>query len=142
MNYSIQDISKKTGLTISTLRYYDKEGLFPNLERKESNYRVFTELELETLKIIACFKKAGLSISEIRKYMELIKKGDVTLKERLDIMVHQKEALEKQKKEIEESIACVEWKISYYEQALQDGTEKYVHEKFLKEKGLNEKSNY
>ena len=55
MNYSIQDISKKTGLTISTLRYYDKEGLFPNLERKESNYRVFTELELETLKIIACF---------------------------------------------------------------------------------------
>lgn len=142
MNYSIQDISKKTGLTISTLRYYDKEGLFPNLERKESNYRVFTELELETLKIIACFKKAGLSISEIRKYMELIKKGDVTLKERLDIMVHQKEALEKQKKEIEESIACVEWKISYYEQALQDGTEKYVHEKFLKEKWLNEKSNY
>lgn len=136
MNYSIQDISKKTGLTISTLRYYDKEGLFPNLERKESNYRVFTELELETLKIIACFKKAGLSISEIRKYMELIKKGDVTLKERLDIMVHQKEALEKQKKEIEESIACVEWKISYYEQALQDGTEKYVHEKFLKEKGI------
>ena len=142
MNYSIQDISKKTGLTISTLRYYDKEGLFPNLERKESNYRVFTELELETLKIIACFKKAVLSISEIRKYMELIKKGDVTLKERLDIMVHQKEALEKQKKEIEESIACVEWKISYYEQALQDGTEKYVHEKFLKEKWLNEKSNY
>lgn len=142
MNYSIQDISKKTGLTISTLRYYDKEGLFSNLERKESNYRVFTELELKTLKIIACFKKAGLSIPEIRKYMELIKKGDVTLKERLDIMVHQKEALEKQKKEIEESIACVEWKISYYEQALQDGTEKYVHEKFLKEKGLNEKSNY
>ncbi len=142
MNYSIQDISKKTCLTISTLRYYDKEGLFPNLERKESNYRVFTELELETLKIIACFKKAGLSISEIRKYMELIQKGDDTLKERLDIMVHQKEALEKQKKEIEESIACVEWKISYYEQALQDGTEKYVHEKFLKEKGLNEKSNY
>lgn len=142
MNYSIQDISKKTGLTISTLRYYDKEGLFPNLERKESNYRVFTELELETLKIIACFKKAGLSIFEIRKYMELIQKGDDTLKERLDIMVHQKEALEKQKKEIEESIACVEWKISYYEQALQDGTEKYVHEKFLKEKGLNEKSNY
>lgn len=136
MNYSIQDISKKTGLTISTLRYYDKEGLFPNLERKESNYRVFTELEVETLKIIACFKKAGLSISEIRKYMELIKKGDDTLKERLDIMVHQKEALEKQKKEIEESISCVEWKINYYEQALQDGTEKYVHEKFLKEKGL------
>ena len=136
MNYSIQDISKKTGLTISTLRYYDKEGLFPNLERKESNYRVFTELELETLKIIACFKKAGLSINEIKKYMVLIQKGDKTLKERLDIMVHQKEALEKQKQEIEESIACVEWKISYYEQALQDGTEKYVHEKFLKEKGI------
>ena len=136
MNFQIQDISKKTGLTISTLRYYDKEGLFPNLERKESNYRVFTELELETLKIIACFKKAGLSINEIRKYMVLIQKGDKTLKERLDIMVHQKEALEKQKQEIEESIACVEWKISYYEQALQDGTEKYVHEKFLKEKGI------
>lgn len=54
MNYSIQEISKKTGLTISTLRYYDKEGLFPRLERKESNYRIFTELELETLRIYWC----------------------------------------------------------------------------------------
>ncbi len=136
MNYSIQEISKKTGLTISTLRYYDKEGLFPRLERKESNYRIFTELELETLRIIACFKKAGLSIPEIREYMQLIQKGDDTLEERLDIMKRQKEALEKQKKEIEESLACVEWKISYYEQAVQDGTEKYVHEKFLKERGI------
>lgn len=68
--------------------------------------------------------------------MQLIQKGDDTLEERLDIMKRQKEALEKQKKEIEESLACVEWKISYYEQAVQDGTEKYVHEKFLKERGI------
>ncbi|HBF67921.1 MAG TPA: MerR family transcriptional regulator, partial [Firmicutes bacterium] len=136
MNYSIQEISKKTGLTISTLRYYDKEGLFPFLKRKESNYRVFTELELETLRIIACFKKAGLSIPEIREYMQLIQEGDETLKERLNIMKHQKEELEKQKHEIEESLACVERKISYYEQAINDGTEKYVHDRFLKERGL------
>lgn len=68
--------------------------------------------------------------------MQLIQKGDDTLEERLDIMKRQKEALEKQKKEIEESLACVEWKISYYEQAVQDGTEKYVHERLLKERGI------
>lgn len=55
MEYSIKEMSEKTGLSIPTLRFYDKEGLFPNLERKSSNYRTFTDSELDVVKIIECF---------------------------------------------------------------------------------------
>lgn len=135
--YTIQEVSKITGLSQATLRYYDNEGLFPHLERKESNYRMFTDLELETLRIIECFKKAGLSIKQIRHYMKLIQEGDSTLKERLDIMENQKKALLNQLEEINKSLECVDFKINYYKKAITDGTEKYVHEEFLKMKGIN-----
>lgn len=83
MEYSIKEMSEKTGLSIPTLRFYDKEGLFPNLERKSSNYRTFTDSELDVVKIIECFKKAGLSLKEIKHYMELVKKDLQHLKKDL-----------------------------------------------------------
>lgn len=119
MNYTIKQVSQITGLSIPTLRYYDKENLFPKLERKDSNYRIFTEAELEIIRVIRCFKKAGLEIKEMKHYMDLTKQGDSSLEERLAIMVHQKELLEAKKKEFDDSIALVDWKISFYQQAIQ-----------------------
>lgn len=60
MGYTIKEVSEMTGLSISTLRYYDKMGLLPLLERKQSGYRNFTDGDIEMLKIIDSFKKAGL----------------------------------------------------------------------------------
>lgn len=119
MNYTIKQVSQITGLSIPTLRYYDKENLFPKLERKDSNYRIFTEAELEIIRVIRCFKKAGLEIKEMKHYMDLTKQGDSSLEERLAIMVHQKELLEAKKKEFDDSIALVDWKISFYQKAIQ-----------------------
>ena len=56
MNYTIKKVSQMTGLSIPTIRYYDKEGLLPDLQRKESGYRVFSDRDLEAIDLIECFK--------------------------------------------------------------------------------------
>ena len=79
--YSIGEISKMFQLPISTLRYYDKEGLFPHLKRV-NGVRQFSESEIETLRVIDCLKKSGLEIKEIKEYMSLCSLGNTTLKQR------------------------------------------------------------
>lgn len=73
MGYTIKRVSELTGLSIPTLRYYDKEGLLPDLQRKESGYRIFSEQDLEAIGLIECFKQSGLTIKEIKHFMWLVK---------------------------------------------------------------------
>ena len=126
MNYNIKQVADKTGLSEATLRYYDKEGLFPDLERKNSGYRTFSERELEQIRYIERFKTAGSEIREIKEYFDLIKRGDETLKERYDIMIKHREILEKKKEAILHSISVVDKKIDYYARAVEKGTEEGV----------------
>lgn len=88
--YSIGEISKMFQLPISTLRYYDKEGLFPHLKRV-NGVRQFSESEIETLRVIDCLKKSGLEIKDIKEYMALCSLGNTTLKQRKEIFEKQKE---------------------------------------------------
>ena len=67
--YTIGQIAKLFDLPISTLRFYDKEGLFPNLQRS-SGIRQFTDREIETLRIIECLKKSGLGVKDIKQFIE------------------------------------------------------------------------
>ncbi len=75
--YTIGQVSKMFNLPISTLRYYDKEGLFPDMNR-ESGIRKFSEKELEALRVIECLKKSGLEIKDIKQFMEWCVKGSET----------------------------------------------------------------
>jgi merR len=75
--YSIGQVAKIFDLPISTLRYYDKEGLFPDMQRK-GNQRIFTERELECLRVIACLKKSGLEIKDIKQYFVWCREGQAT----------------------------------------------------------------
>ena len=84
MGYLIKQVSEMTRLSIDTLRFYDREGLLPNLKRKGSGYRVFHEIDLETIRIIECFKKSGMLIKDIKRYMYLFMEGESTLQERYD----------------------------------------------------------
>ena len=81
--YSIQQVSEMTQIPATTLRYYDKQGLLPFLERSEAGYRVFQKKDLGSLQIIQCLKSAGLSIVEIRQFFQWVQEGDTSLKERL-----------------------------------------------------------
>ena len=79
-------------IPVSTLRYYDKEGLFPNMKR-ESNIRKFDDSEIETLRIIECLKKSGMEIKDIRRYMELSSKRSSTYAERKALFDKQRESV-------------------------------------------------
>ncbi|MHB8096708.1 MAG: MerR family transcriptional regulator [Erysipelotrichaceae bacterium] len=123
MSYSIGEVSKLTGLSVPTLRYYDKEGLIPNINRNENGLRDFTEQDLGTIHIVTCIKGAGASIREIKEYMDLCQLGDSTLELRKQFFIEKKRDVEEQMKELNEIMKTVEMKIKYYEDAIEAGTE-------------------
>ena len=126
MNYSIKEISELTGLPASTLRYYDKQGLLPSLARDNNNVRIFSDDDYRTLKLIECLKKSGLSIKDIRNFMEVTERGDDALEERLNIFKKRREILKKELEDLQEILSVMEYKCWYYEKACAAGTEKVM----------------
>ena len=120
--YSIGQVSKMFDLPVSTPRYYDKEGLFPNLER-ESGIRKFSDTEIEAIRVIECLKTAGLEIKDIKQFMDWCSEGPSTYTNRKELFENRKTALEEQIKELEKNIAMIKFKCWYYEQAIADGNE-------------------
>lgn len=89
--------------TISTIRFYDKEGLLPNIKR-ENGKRIFTEDDFKWLKVLNCLKNIGMPLKEIREYLELAQKGDNSLKERYNIILNQKQNIKDQIKMLKQSL--------------------------------------
>ncbi len=112
-------------IPVSTLRYYDKEGLFPSIKR-ESNIRKFDNSELETLRIIDCLKKSGMEIKDIRRYMELCSKGNSTYPERKALFDKQRESVENEIKRLEKTLDMLKFKCWYYDRAIADGNEEHI----------------
>jgi DNA-binding transcriptional MerR regulator len=123
MNYSIRQVAEKMGITVPTLRYYDKEGLLPFVDKKPNGTRVFKDEDFQGLAIITCMKDSGMPIKDIKKYMDLCTEGDSTLQERLEIFLQRKEAVEKQMEELHKVLETINHKIGYYETAIKAGTE-------------------
>ncbi len=127
MNYSISDVSKMTNLPISTLRYYDKEGLLPYIERKASGYRVFKDDDIRMLEIIECFKNTGMSIKEIKHFIELVKQGNSSLQERYNLFLERKKTVEKQMEDLQKQLDLINYKCEYYYAALQNDDKNETH---------------
>ena len=123
--YSIGEISKMFQLPISTLRYYDKEGLFPHLKRV-NGVRQFSESEIETLRVIDCLKKSGLEIKEIKEYMSLCSLGNTTLKQRKEIFEKQMEEVLQEMEKLQKVLSMLNYKCWYYDQAIEKNDEAYV----------------
>ena len=123
--YSIGEISKMFQLPISTLRYYDKEGLFPHLKRV-NGVRQFSEIEIETLRVIDCLKRSGLEIKEIKEYMSLCSLGNTTLKQRKEIFEKQKEEVLQEIENLQKVLSMLNYKCWYYDQAIEKNDEAYV----------------
>lgn len=126
----IGEISKKTGLSISTLRYYDKHGLLQNIDRSNGGIRKFDDKDLEALKIILCLKISGMKISEIKQFMDWCNEGDTTIDKRLNMFYEQEKNINKQIDILNKSLKLIKFKQWYYETAKKDRTEKNV-------KGMN-----
>lgn len=122
MIYTVGEMAKLLGVTASTLRYYDKEGLLPFVERSSGGIRMFQESDIEWLQVIGCMKKAGMSIKDIRKYIEMALQGDDTIDLRLSLFQHQRKVLQKQMEELQHTMEMVDYKCWYYETAQKAGT--------------------
>lgn len=124
--YTIGQISEMFGIPISTLRYYDKEGLFPNMQRV-SGIRKFNEGEIGALRVIECLKKSGLEIKDIKQFMMWCAEGSSTYAKRRELFVRQKEMVEKEIQRMNTVLDMLNYKCWYYEQAIQDGNEERLN---------------
>lgn len=122
MIYTVGEMAKRIGVASSTLRYYDKEGLLPFVERSESGIRVFKESDYEWLQVIECLKKTGMQLKDIRSFILMAMEGDATINERLELIHKQREAVELQIADLQETLAMLDFKKWYYETAKAHGT--------------------
>ena len=120
--YSIGEISKMFQLPISTLRYYDKEGLLPFVERSSSGIRMFKDADFEWLQVIECLKKTGMQLCDIKRFVEMAMQGDETIDERLFLIKKQQQAVKEQIDALNETLKTLEFKTWYYETAKAAGT--------------------
>ena len=124
MPYTIKQAAELTNLTPVTLRYYDKQGLLPFMERRESGYRMFSDGDIAMLRVIECLKKSGMPIKDIRQFSEWVLMGDDSLQERYEMFLERKRAVEAQMKDLQKTLDFINHKCWYYETAIAAGTEK------------------
>lgn len=122
MLYTVGEMAKLIGVAPSTLRYYDKEGLLPFVERSEGGIRVFKESDYEWLKVIDCLKKTGMQLKDIRTFIFMAMEGDSTIDKRLELITNQRKAVLRRIDELKETLATLDFKKWYYETAKAHGT--------------------
>lgn len=118
MIYTMMQVCKETNLTYQALKFYCNEGLIPNVKRDKNNRRIFDEHNLKWVKDLMCLKKCGMSIQEMKEYLDLCLLGEVTIPKRKEILAIKQEALRTSIQELEESIAYIDWKQNFYDEVL------------------------
>jgi len=118
----IGEVSKITGLSEHTLRFYEKAGLLPDVAKKRGGIRDYCDRDIGTLGIIECLKKTGMPLTDIKKYMDWCALGDKTLKQRYDMFIERKNAAQRQLTEIQKTLKIIDYKINYYARAVKAGT--------------------
>lgn len=118
----ISEVSKITGLSISTLRYYDKHGLLQGVSRTNGGIRDFTEKDLDNLRMIECLKDSGMQLKNIKVFMDWCNQGDSTIDKRLQMFEEQEENVLKEMEKLDNALKVIRFKKWYYSQAKQDGT--------------------
>ena len=123
--YTMMQVCRKLDMTYQTLKFYCNEGLVPNVKRDANNRRVFDERDVRWIKDLACLKKCGLSIQEMKDYLALCLQGEETIRTRKEMLARKQEELRRSIKELEDSVAYINWKQSFYDEVL-SGKRPYV----------------
>lgn len=124
MAYTISQFAKMTGLSVYTIRYYDKEGLLPSVRRDEHGARVFTEEDLSWTELITCLKDTGMSLRSIRTFVRLCVEGDGTLETRLRLMQQHQAEFETKMEQMRHYQRKIRQKVDYYAAAVAAKKEK------------------
>jgi MerR family transcriptional regulator, aldehyde-responsive regulator len=118
MDYSIKEVAEKFNISPYTLRYYEREGLIPSVQRNDNGRRVYTDIDLGWLQIVCCMRATGMSISYIKNYVELCTNGKDTLEERRKIMLEQKEIIKEEIKKYTDLLELIDMKLDYYDEKI------------------------
>ena len=125
MIYTMMQVCKEAGLTYQALKFYCNEGLIPNVQRDKNNRRIFDERNLKWIKDLVCLKKCGMSIQEMKEYLNLCLEGKSTIPQRKEPLAKKQEALRISIQELENSVAYIDWKQNFYDEVL-SGKRPYV----------------
>ena len=114
----IAEVSEQYGISTDTLRYYERVGLIPSVNRNESGIRDYNELDLRRVDFIKCMRSAGLPIEVLIEYVALVQQGDGTIEARKEILIEQRELLAARMKEMQKTLDILDHKIEVYENAV------------------------
>lgn len=123
--YTMMQVCRQLDMTYQTLKFYCNEGLIPNVKRDKNNRRVFDEQDVKWIKDLTCLKKCGLSIQEMKDYLDLCLQGEPTILPRKEMLALKQEALRATIQELEDSVAYIDWKQNFYDEVL-SGKRPYV----------------
>lgn len=115
---TISEVSQKYGLPADTLRYYEKVGLIPPVNRKESGVRDYTETDCGWVEFIKCMRGAGLSIETLIEYVSLFRRGNRTLQKRKQLLIKERDALQQRVEQMQQTLSRLNHKIEVYEEKI------------------------
>lgn len=120
-NMTIKEVSEKFGISQDTLRYYERVGMIPTVTRTASGVRDYQPSDLQWVELAKCMRNAGLPVEAMIEYVQLSLQGDDTIPDRLQLLVQQRQKLLQRRKQIDETLERLNYKISRYERAVETG---------------------
>ncbi len=116
--YTMMQACREANMTYQALKFYCNEGLVPNVKRDGNNRRIFDERDVKWIKDLVCLKKCGMSIQEMKEYLDLCLQGQATIPQRKEMLTKKQEALRRSIQELEDSVAYIDWKQNFYDEVL------------------------
>lgn len=126
MAYRISEVERMLGIPVTTIRYYDREGLMPNVTRSEGGQREFSDDDIKLLQVIECLKRTNMPIKDIRRFTHLLAEGDQSLEERRQMFYERRETVREQIEGLKAVAELIDRKCAYYDAAVAAGTEDAV----------------
>ena len=121
----MKEVCRETGMTYEALKFYCNEGLVPNVKRDANNHRVFDDRDVAWIKSLTCLKNCGMSIQEMKVYIDLCMQGESSIPERKVILAKKRGELLQRMAELQASVEYIDWTQGFYDDVLSGKTEYY-----------------
>lgn len=120
--YSMKQACQMTHMRYETLKFYCNQGLVPNVKRDAANRRLFDDSDIAWINSLSCLKKCGLSLTEMKHYLDLCLQGQATIPERKQILLNKRSELLARQQELQDALDYIDWKQGFYDDVLSGKT--------------------
>lgn len=121
--YTIKEVAEKMDVSEHTLRFWAKSGFFPFLTRNDNNVRIFSENDLNWVRIVKCLRSVGTQTKDVKRYIDLCIIGDSTIKERYQIILDTKAKALEQMDELKKQLELLDYKENFYKNLIKNHLE-------------------